>query len=142
MNKVILVGRLTRDPEVRYTQSGIAVCTFALAVDRRYAKKDADDGRPTADFIPIVAWRKLAEICGTNLSKGRRIGVEGSMQVRSYEGQDGSKRWITEVIADEVEFLSSKKEAQGAAVDGGQKENQTQQPQTGFGPAPDEEIPF
>lgn len=77
MNKVILIGRLTRDPEVRYTQSGIAVCTFTLAVDRRFARKDANDGRPTADFIPIVCWRKLAEICGNNLVKGRRVGVEG-----------------------------------------------------------------
>ena len=69
MNKAILIGRLTRDPEVRYTQSGVAVCTFTLAVDRRFARKDANDGQPTADFIPIVTWRKLAEICGNNLSK-------------------------------------------------------------------------
>ena len=69
MNKAILIGRLTRDPEVRYTQSGVAVCTFTLAVDRRFARRDANDGQPTADFIPIVAWRKLAEICGNNLIK-------------------------------------------------------------------------
>ena len=114
MNKVILVGRLTKDPEVRYTQSNIAVCTFTLAVDRRYAKRDANDGRPTADFIPIVCWRKLAETCGNNLAKGRQVCVEGAMQVRSYDAQDGSKRYITEVVADVVEFLGSRGDAQHA----------------------------
>ena len=102
MNKAILIGRLTRDPEVRYTQSGVAVCTFTLAVDRRFAHKDANDGQPTADFIPIVTWRKLAEICGNNLAKGRRISVEGRIQVRSYDAQDGSKRYVTEIVADEL----------------------------------------
>ena len=106
MNHVSLIGRLTKDPEVRYTQSGTAVCTFTLAVDRKVAKKDS--GQPTADFIPIVAWRKLAEIIGNNLVKGRRISVEGRIQVRSYDAQDGSKRYVTEVVADEVEFLDSK----------------------------------
>ena len=99
MNKAILIGRLTRDPEVRYTQSGVAVCTFTLAVDRRFARRDANDGQPTADFIPIVTWRKLAEICGNNLIKGRRISVEGRIQVRNYEAQDGSRRYVTEVVA-------------------------------------------
>lgn len=149
MNKVILIGRLTRDPEVRYTQSGIAVCTFTLAVDRRYARKAENNGQPTADFIPIVAWRKLAEICGNNLTKGRRISVEGSMQVRNYEAQDGTKRYVTEVIADEVEFLDSRNSGQG---DGGYSQGGAEpsfgkaapQPQSdSFGPAiPDEEIPF
>ena len=158
MNKVILIGRLTRDPEVRYTQSGIAVCTFTLAVDRRFAKKDANDGRPTADFIPIVCWRKLAEICGNNLVKGRRIGVEGSMQVRTYDAQDGSKRYVTEVVADEVEFLDSRNEnqrpqgggqnygGQGGYGGGAPQQRQAapaQQPSNQFGPEiPDEEIPF
>jgi len=149
MNKVILIGRLTRDPEVRYTQSGIAVCTFTLAVDRRYARKAENNGQPTADFIPIVAWRKLAEICGNNLTKGRRISVEGSMQVRSYEAQDGTKRYVTEVIADEIEFLDSRSGGQG---EGGYSQGGTEssfgktaaQPQSdSFGPAiPEEEIPF
>ena len=151
MNKVILVGRLTRDPEVRYTQSGTAVATFTLAVDRRFAKRDANDGRPTADFIPIVAWRKLAEICGNNLSKGRRIGVEGSMQVRSYDAQDGSKRYVTEVIADDIEFLDSKNAAPGgygapmpSDMGGAPAPAPAAKPASGgFGPAiPDEEIPF
>jgi single-strand DNA-binding protein len=151
MNKVILIGRLTRDPEVRYTQSGIAVCTFTLAVDRRFAKRDAGDGRPTADFIPIVCWRKLAEICGNNLSKGRRVGVEGSMQVRSYQAQDNSKRYVTEVIADEVEFLDSRGDRpQGGAGYGTPEEPQHAAPHqaaptdnASFGAEPDEsDIPF
>lgn len=73
MNKVILIGRLTKDPETRYTQSGLQVTTFTLAVDRRFAKKDSN--QPKADFIPIVAWRKLAEICANNLAKGRRVEI-------------------------------------------------------------------
>lgn len=135
MNKAILIGRLTRDPEVRYTQSGVAVCTFTLAVDRRFARKDANDGQPTADFIPIVTWRKLAEICGNNLVKGRRISVEGRIQVRSYDAQDGSKRYATEIVADEVEFLDSRAQtgAQAATGDAGNTAGQT---------IPDEDIPF
>ena len=132
MNKSILIGRLTRDPEVRYTQSGTAVCTFTLAVDRKFAKKDS--GQPTADFIPIVAWRKLAEIIGNNLVKGRRISVEGRIQVRSYDAQDGSKRYATEIVADEVEFLDSKEQTGAPSATGGNgSSGQT---------IPDEEIPF
>ncbi len=117
MNKVILIGRLTKDPETRYTQSGLQVTTFTLAVDRRFAKKDSR--QPTADFIPIVTWRKLAEICANNLMKGRRVGVYGQMQVRTYDAKDGSKRYITEVLADEVEFLDKKAGgSQQAAQDG------------------------
>ena len=150
MNKVILTGRLTRDPEVRYTQSGIAVCTFTLAVDRRYAKRDANDGRPTADFIPIVVWERLAEVCGNNLIKGSQVLVEGRMQVRSYDAQDGSKRYVTEVIANEVEFMGSRPQREGGAPmqQGGYQQSaapQQQAPQANnsFGPSiPDEEIPF
>ena len=102
MNKAILVGRLAQDPEVRYTQSGKAVASFNLAVNR-YGQKDS------ADFIPIVAWEKLAEVIGNNLKKGSQVLVEGRMQVRSYETQDGQKRRATEVIVQTVEFLGSKK---------------------------------
>ena len=148
MNKAILIGRLTRDPEVRYTQSGVAVCIFTLAVDRRFARRDANDGQPTADFIPIVTWRKLAEICGNNLIKGRRISVEGRIQVRNYEAQDGSKRYVTEIVADEIEFLDSRNSAQHEGGFGGAPAPQPQQQQKtadagSFGPSiPDEEIPF
>ena len=102
MNKWFGIGRLAQDPEVRYTQSGKAVASFNLAVNR-YGQKDS------ADFIPIVAWEKLAEVIGNNLKKGSQVLVEGRMQVRSYETQDGQKRRATEVIVQTVEFLGSKK---------------------------------
>ena len=116
MNKVILAGRLTRDPEVRYTQSGKAVASFTLAVDRRFGRKNAEaNGQPTADFIPIVVWERLAEVCGNNLIKGSQVLVEGRMQVRSYDAQDGSKRYVTEVVANEVEFMASRPQREGGA---------------------------
>lgn len=123
MNKVILTGHIARDPEVRYTQSGKAVATFSLAVDRRFAQ----EGQPTADFIPCVAWGKTAETIGQYCSKGKKIGVEGRMQVRSYEAKDGGKRYATDVIMDSFEFLESKAKSESNP----------------FGePVPDSEIPF
>ncbi len=150
MNKVMLIGRLTRDPELRTTTSGKTVTSFTIAVDRRFARRDGNDGQPTADFIPIITWNKLAEICGNHLTKGRRISVEGRMQVRTYDAQDGSKRYVTEVVADEVEFLDSKGSGAGDASfqQGGfaQGAPAPQQPSGGagaFGPSiPDEDIPF
>lgn len=105
MNKAILVGNLTRDPETRTTGSGVAVTTFTVACQRRFANQQ---GVREADFINVVTWRQLAELCGRYLSKGRRVGVVGSIQTRSYDAQDGTKRYVTEVVADEVEFLSSR----------------------------------
>jgi len=102
MNRAIIIGRLTKDPELRATQSGLAVCTFTVAVDRRGAEKKTD-------FIPVVAWRQLAELCGKYLSKGRQAAVCGSIQIRSYDAKDGTKRYITEIIADEVQFLGESK---------------------------------
>ena len=94
-----------RDPEVRYTQTGKAVASFTLAVNRRFSSSDAQQ---TADFIPIVVWDKLAEVCGNNLVKGSQVLIEGRIQIRSYDAQDGSKRYVTEVIAHEIEFMGSK----------------------------------
>lgn len=102
LNRIILIGRLTRDPEVNYTQSGKAVGKFALAVERGY--KD-QDGEKQVDFIDIVTWNKLAEICRDNLSKGRLVAAEGRLQIRFYEADDGSKRKVSEVVADSVKFL-------------------------------------
>jgi len=114
MNRVVLTGRLTKDPDARFTQSGIPVTTFTLAVDRRFRRDAENSGQPTADFIPIVTWRGLAEVCANNLTKGRLVAIEGRMQVRSYDAQDGSKRYVTEVIADNMEFLGSRNDvAQG-----------------------------
>lgn len=107
MNKVILVGRLAQDPEVRYTQGGKAVASFNLAVNR-FGGGSAQ--KESADFIPIVAWEKLAEICGNNLTKGSQILVEGRLQIRSYETQDGQKRRVSEVVAQSIEFLGSKRD--------------------------------
>ena len=101
MNKVILVGRLTRDPEVRYTQKGTALASFSVAVDTGFG----DNKR--ADFIPIVVWDKLAEVCGNNLTKGRRVLVEGRLQIREYE-KDGQKRRSAEVVGQNIEFLDNK----------------------------------
>jgi single-strand DNA-binding protein len=123
MNKVVLIGRLTRDPELRYTQGGKAFTTFTLAVDRRFSK----DKQQTADFIPCMAWDKLAEIIGNNLAKGRRVGVEGRLQTRTYDAKDGSKRSAFDVVLDELEFLDAK---------------QGQQSQGQAAPADEEEIPF
>ncbi|WP_303870427.1 single-stranded DNA-binding protein [Acetobacterium wieringae] len=112
MNKVILVGRLTRDPDVKNTTAGRAVASFTLAVDRRFKNKD---GQKEADFVPIVAWGKQAEFVGQYLSKGSQIGVSGRLQVRSYDAQDGQRRYVTEVVADEITFLSSKKDGNNNA---------------------------
>lgn len=104
MNRVILVGNLAADPESRTTQSGIAQCTLRIAVQRRFANQQ---GVREADFFTVICWRQTAEFCSRYLSKGRKIAVEGSLQTRSYDAQDGSKRYVTEIVADDVEFLSS-----------------------------------
>ncbi|WP_123054918.1 single-stranded DNA-binding protein [Clostridium sp. JN-1] len=102
MNKVVLIGRLTKDPELRFTPgTGAAVTTLTIAVDRRFSK----NGQREADFIPIVVWGKQAESTANYMSKGKLIGISGRIQTRSYEAKDGSRRYVTEVIADEVQFL-------------------------------------
>ena len=143
MNKVILIGNLAADPELRQTSSGLPVCTFRLAVQRRFSNAQ---GVREADFFTIVAWRQTAELCNRFLTKGRKCAVVGSLQTRSYDAQDGSKRYVTEVVADEVEFI------------GGQQGNQNQgnygevppppappasyQSNTGFTQVDDDELPF
>ena len=102
MNKAILIGNLVRDPEYAVTTGGVAKCSFTIAVQRRFANAD---GKREADFISIVTWRQLAENCAKYLAKGRKCCVEGTIQTRSYEAQDGTKRYVTEIIADSVEFL-------------------------------------
>lgn len=109
MNKVILIGRLARDPELKYTAANIAVCQFTVAVDRRFKS----DNQPTADFIPVVAWRQTAEFVSKYFSKGNRIAVTGQIQIRSWDDAEGKKRFATEVIADDVEFVESKRQDSG-----------------------------
>lgn len=105
MNKVILLGRLVRDPEVRYTPANKVVCQFTLAVDRPFNNQE---GQKEADFIPVVLWGKQAELCGNSLTKGQRVLVEGRLQIRSYNGKDGSKHYATEVIGSSFEFIERK----------------------------------
>ena len=106
MNKVILMGRLARDPDVRTTQSGKSVAQMTLAVDRRRGA----DGQQEADFLALVAWEKLADIAGQYLHKGSKILVEGRLQSRSYDAQDGTKRYVTEVVLSNIELCESRKQ--------------------------------
>lgn len=106
MNKIVLTGRLTANPELRYTANNTAVTSFTLAVDRNFKN---EDGNKEADFINIVAWNKKAELIHQYLKKGDRVGISGRLQVRKYQNERGENRYVTEVVADEVEFLNSKK---------------------------------
>ena len=112
LNRIVLIGRLTKDPELRYTPNGVAVATFTLAVDR--SRKNAQ-GEKETDFINIVVWRQLAELCANYLGKGKLAAVEGELHIRSFDGQDGQKRWVTEVAADNVRFLSPKDSSGGSS---------------------------
>ena len=117
LNKVILCGRLTADPELKQTQSGIAVVSFTLAVNRRYQSKTADGAQAQqADFINVVAWRQTAEFISRYFRKGSALCITGSIQTRSWQDQQGQKRYATEVVADEAMFVDSKNE--GGAVGG------------------------
>ena len=131
MNKVILIGNLASDVESRTTSSGIANSTFKLAVQRRFSNAQ---GVREADFLPVVCWRQTAELASKYLSKGRKVAVEGSIQTRSYDAKDGSKRYVTEIIADNVEFLTSRGEANSDAT--------TDAGSNGFTEVEDDELPF
>jgi single-strand DNA-binding protein len=125
MNKVILMGRLTKDPILRYTStSNTAVCNFTLAVDRRFVRQGEER---QADFIPIVAWSKLAEFCGKYFLKGRQVAVVGRIQTRTWDDSEGKRNYVTEVIAEEAYFADSKKsgdspDKQEDKADGGQSD--------------------
>jgi len=115
LNRIILIGRLTRDPELRYVPSGQPVASFTLAVDRPFVNQQ---GERATDFIDVVAWRRLAEQVTQHLSKGRLVAVEGRLQIRSFETQDGQKRRVAEVVADAVRFLDRKAGPPPAAAEG------------------------
>ncbi|MBR3795991.1 MAG: single-stranded DNA-binding protein [Clostridia bacterium] len=141
MNKVYLIGNLTRDPELRTTGSGISVCNFSIAVNRRF--KNQQTGQTETDFFNIVAWRQLADLCSRYLAKGRKVAVFGSLQSRTYEAQDGSKRTAIDIVADEVEFLSAKGNAdQGNAPAAPAASSSYESPSSGFTQVDDEELPF
>jgi len=136
LNRIILIGRLVRDPELRYTENGTAVARFTLAVDRPFTNQD---GKRDADFIDVVAWRKLAETCANNLTKGRLVAVEGRLQIRSYDDSQGVRRKAAEVIPDNVRFLDRPKNnnsSRSKGDTGGQGLNETD---VSFS---DEDIPF
>jgi single-strand DNA-binding protein len=138
MNKLFIIGNLTRDPEMRSTQAGIPVCTFTVAVNRR-SRQGAEAGQPEADFFRVTAWRQLAENCSRYLAKGRKVGVVGSLTLQNYTGNDGTQRSSLEVSADEVEFLSPRGEGSDS------KPSQPAQPQeqnNGFVRVDDDDLPF
>ena len=124
MNKAVLMGRLTKDPELKTTQNGNSVCSFTLAIDRRFKNQQ---GERETDFIPIVAWRQTAEFVAKYFSKGSKIALVGSIQTRSWEDEQGQRRYATEVVTDEVYFADSKRQA----------DNQSE-----YMPASDERLPF
>ena len=142
MNKVILVGNLTRDPELITTNNGISLCRFTLAVQRRFA---SNEGEREADFINIVVWRGQADNCYKYLKKGSKAGVVGSLQTRAYDGNDGTRKYATEVVAEEVEFLASRgaaasEEAEAPAA--GSKSTGKSDAITKFEPIDDDNLPF
>lgn len=122
MNKVILIGRLTRNPELRYTSSNVACCTFSLAVERNYTNQE---GQKEADFINIMVWKNQAENVKKFLTKGSKCSIDGRIQTRNYEDQSGQRKYVTEVVADRVEFLDNKKDGQQSGQEGGQQNIQT-----------------
>jgi len=138
MNKVVLVGRLTKDPELKFAQgTGTAVATFTVAVNRRFKR----EGQPEADFIPVVVFGKTAEATANYMRKGSQVGISGNIQTRNYEAKDGTKRYVTEVLADEVDFLDSK----GGQSSGQSNSNtSTNSPNEyeGITPIDDGDIPF
>lgn len=152
MNSVILIGRLTRDPELRYLSNGTAVSRFSLAVDKNYLSREKKQeleskGQPTADFINIVVWGKQAENCANFLVKGRLVGVQGRIQTGSYTGQDGIKRYTTDVVADRVQFLEWGDSRQGNQNINNDYNNMNKDFDTGidmdgFHPVDDDDIPF
>lgn len=156
MNKVILVGNLTKDPEQRTTPSGVSVVTFTVAVQRKFKSQD---GQYQADFISCVAWRSTAEFIGKYFSKGSKIGVVGNIQTRNYDDANGVRKYVTEVVVDEAEFVTSKSQNPSAGREDqqygdpppAQNQNQKQMPSADelfadelndFQPLDDAELPF
>ncbi|MBQ9790855.1 MAG: single-stranded DNA-binding protein [Clostridia bacterium] len=138
MNKVMLIGNLAKDPEHITTNNVVSLCKFTLAVQRRFS---GNDGEREADFLPIIVWRGQAENCYKYLKKGSKAAISGSVQTRSYEATDGSRRYMTEIIADEVEFLASR----GAGSDDGSDDNGAEEKKdvvSKFEPIDDDNLPF
>lgn len=135
LNRSILIGRLTRDPELRYTPSGVATASFNLAVDRQFGDKETD-------FIPIVTWRQTAEACANYLRKGRLCAVEGRIQVRNYENNEGKRVYVTEVVADNVRFLERGEQQQSEQGRPSGRDNQDPFGDDGKIDISDDDLPF
>lgn len=135
MNKVILLGRLAKDPELQYGQSGTAKCTFNLAVNRKYTNQN---GEREADFISCIAWQKTAEFVAQYFTKGQQMALEGRLQVRTYEDNTGQRRWVTEVVVEQVEFAGSKQSGQNGQNGRGDDLSYGM----GYEVSYDDEIPF
>ncbi len=142
MNRIVVIGNLTRDPELRTLPSGVSVCNFSVAVNRRFVNQQ---GVREADFFPVVAWRQQAENCAKFLKKGSSVAVSGELHTRNYEAQDGSKRFVIEIQSDEVQFLSRSNDGGGGGSFGGTSPSGAS-PQIsdggGFESADDDELPF
>lgn len=137
MNKVFLIGNLTRDPETSTTTSGVSVCRIAIAVNRRFASAD---GSREVDYFNVTAWRGLADNCSKYLKKGNKIAVSGSIQTRTYDKQDGTKGFAIDIVADDIEFLTPKNGEGGATVDGGAPV--AINPVANLQPIDDSDLPF
>lgn len=139
MNKVILVGNLTRDPEYSQTSGGVSLCRFSIAVNRTFTNAN---GEREADFLNIVTWRGLADNCAKFLTKGRKVAVSGSIQTRTYDDKEGNKRYATDIVADDVEFLGGGNGAGGEGAPSGGGFGQAKKPTSELKPIDDEGLPF
>lgn len=139
MNKVMLIGNLTHDLELKTTASGIPSCNFRIAVNRRFKDKNGDS---VTDFHTIVTWRKTAELCADYLEKGKKVLVVGELQNRTYETKDGTKKTVTEVVAEEVEFLSPKGDSSGNSRGRNKRHSEPEPDMDGFMDISDDELPF
>ncbi len=143
MNKIFIIGNLTHDPETRTTTGGVSVCSFSVAVTRRFASQG---GERQTDYFRVNAWRQLGETCQKFLAKGRKVAVVGELQARTYEAKDGATRVSLDISADEVEFLTPKGQQEGGApaytAGGGQKAASSMQDLTGFENIREDELPF
>ena len=137
INKVILIGRLGRDPEVRYTPDGTAVANFSIATSTEWNDKGTGERKEKTEWHRIVAWRKLGEICGEYLSKGRQVYVEGRLQTREWEDRDGNKRYTTEVVATDIQFLGTRESSGPRESDAGPPSSEPP-----YSDSHDDDIPF
>ena len=141
VNKVVLIGRLGKDPEIRYFKDGTAVANFTIATSEEWKDKETGDKKERTEWHRIVAFRRLGEICGEYLSKGRQVYIEGKLQTREWEDKDGNRRWTTEIVAREMQMLGSRDQGQG------NRDADSYQPPGMSGPQsgqtePEDDIPF